>query len=194
LVFIEKLQNNDLMRTSFAALRRPNYDIWRFHGWPISCFGLSSQKKFPAYKFTRFLNDIRNHSQEIYQTLKCPRVNHSITSLRPPCDRPGIPSRGPASLWVISSVSKWVGTGGGTMGQFSPWPKFISIIDNTYILYTSYAYLFVIRSDRISRPPRNPLSVCLTHISDSSPYLIISFNSGKLGCIQIIQVSSGKFR
>jgi hypothetical protein len=27
LVFIEKLQNNDLMRTSFAALRRPNYDI-----------------------------------------------------------------------------------------------------------------------------------------------------------------------
>jgi hypothetical protein len=27
LVFIEKLQINDLMMTSFAALRRPNYDI-----------------------------------------------------------------------------------------------------------------------------------------------------------------------
>ena len=27
LVLIEKLQNNDLMMTSFAGLRRPNYDI-----------------------------------------------------------------------------------------------------------------------------------------------------------------------
>ena len=27
LVFIEKLQNNDLMMTSLAALRRPNYAI-----------------------------------------------------------------------------------------------------------------------------------------------------------------------
>ena len=77
---------------------------------------------------------------------------------------------------------------------FSPWPRFISIIHNTYIFYTSYAYLFVIRSDRISRHPRNPLSVCLTHISDSTPYLLISFNSGKLWCIQVIQGSSGKFR
>ena len=47
------------------------------------------------------------------QYFKCPRVNHSITSdensLRPPCERPGIPSRAPASLSVILSVSKWVG-------------------------------------------------------------------------------------
>ena len=111
----------------------------------------------------------------------------------------------PASLWEAWHPFKRPGLplsylkclqmgGGGTMGQFSPWPRFISFIDNTYIFYTSYAYLFVIRSDRISRHPRNPLSVCLTHISDSTPYLLISFNSGKLGCIQVIQVSSGKFR
>ena len=40
-VFIEKLQNNDLTITSFAALRRPKDDIWRFQGWPVSilaCF------------------------------------------------------------------------------------------------------------------------------------------------------------
>ena len=40
-VFIEKLQNNDLPITSCAALRRPNDDIWKFQGWPVSilaCF------------------------------------------------------------------------------------------------------------------------------------------------------------
>ena len=69
-------------------------NIWLLNiqcSWMIHCTNL---KRFPRY-------------------LKCPIVNHSITSdensLRPPCKRPGIPSRGPASLWVISSVSKWVG-------------------------------------------------------------------------------------
>ena len=69
-------------------------NIWLLNiqcSWMIHCTNL---KRFPQY-------------------LKCPRVNHSITSdensPRPPCERPGIPSRGPASLWVTSSVSKWMG-------------------------------------------------------------------------------------
>jgi hypothetical protein len=113
LVFIEKLQINDLMMTSFAALRRPNYDIWRFQGWPVSSFGLISQKNIWLLNIQCSWMIHCTNLKRFPQYLKCPRVNHSITSdensLRPPCERPGIPSRGPASLWVISSVSKWVG-------------------------------------------------------------------------------------
>ena len=114
-VFIEKLQNNDLMITSFAALRRPNNDIWRFQGWPVSCFGLFYQKKIWLLNIQGTWMIHCTNLKRFPQYLKCPRVNHSITSdensPRPPYERPGIPSRGPASLWVTSSVSKCVGGG-----------------------------------------------------------------------------------
>ena len=143
-----------------------------------------------------FLNYTLYQSQEIspiFEMSQSESLNHFEWEFPPaslweawhPFKRPGLP---------LSYLKCLQMGGGGTMGQFSPWPKFISIMDNTYKFYTSYAYLFVIRSDRISRDPRNSLSVCLTHISDSTPYLLISFNSGKLGYIQVIQVSSGKFR
>ena len=49
----------------------------------------------------------------------------------------------------------------------------------------------IIRSDRISVHRRKPVSVCVLIYLQS---LLISFNSCKLRCIQVIQVSSGKFR
>jgi len=64
-VFIEKLQNNDLTITSFAALRRPNNDIWRFQGWPVSILACFRRKKYLASKYTMSLNDTLYQSQEI---------------------------------------------------------------------------------------------------------------------------------
>ena len=128
LVFIEKLQNNDLMMTSFAALRRPYDVIWFLKVSRMTSFMfllILSEKniwllniQFPWMIHCTNLN-------RFPQYLKCPKVNHSITydenSPRPPCERPGIPSRGPASLWVTSSVSKW---GGGTLGKCSKGSSF----------------------------------------------------------------------
>ena len=186
LVFIEKLQNNDLMMTSFAALRRPNYDIWRFQGWPFSSFGLISLKKYMASKYTMFLNETLYQSQEIspiFEMSQSETIHHFWWEFPPaslweawhPFKRPGLP---------LSYLKCLQMGGGGTMGQFSPWPRFISIIDNTYIFYTSYAYLFVIRSDRISRHPRNREYVRLIfqiqHLLNILQFRLTQMYSGKV--------------
>ena len=69
LVLIEKFQKNHLMMISFAASRRPNYDIWRCQGWPLSCVGLFNQKKYLASKY-KMLNDTLYQSQEISPIFK----------------------------------------------------------------------------------------------------------------------------
>ena len=107
-VFIEKLQNNDLTITSFAALRRPNNDIWRFQGWPVSSFGLISQKKYLASKYTMSLNDTLYQSQEIspiFEMSQSESLNHlwwefptrglaSLQEVRPPFELPQVSPNG----------------------------------------------------------------------------------------------------
>ena len=93
-VFIEKLQNNDLTITSFAALRRPNNDIWRFQGWPVSILACFRRKNIWLLNTQCPWMIHCTNLKRFPQYLKCPRVNHSITSdensPRPPFKRPGL--------------------------------------------------------------------------------------------------------
>ena len=93
-VFIEKLQNNDLTITSFAALRRPNNDIWRFQGWPVSILACFRRKNIWLLNIQCPWMIHCTNLKRFPQYLKCPRVNHSITSdensPRPPFKRPGL--------------------------------------------------------------------------------------------------------
>ena len=92
------------------TLRRPNNDIWRFQGWPVSILAFYIRKNFWLLNIKCPWMIHCTNLKRFPQYLKCPRANHSITSdensPRPPCERPGLPSRGPASLGVTSSVSK----------------------------------------------------------------------------------------
>ena len=122
-VFIEKLQNNDLMITSFAALRRPNNDIWRFQGWPVSILACFIRKNIWLMNIQCPWMIHCTNLKRFPQYLKCPRVNHFWWEFPP-----GLPSRGPASLWVTSSVSKWVDQGHSwkmfKRKQLFPWYDF----------------------------------------------------------------------
>ena len=72
--------------------------------------------------------------------------------------------------------------------------QFLDLGNRVQALGKMFRDLFVIiRSDRISRHPRNPLFVCMyvDSFSRFNTHLLISFNSGKLRCIQ---VSLGKLR
>ena len=88
--------------TSFAALRRPNDDIWRFQDWPVSRFGLFNQKKYLASKYAMSLNDTLYPSQEIspiFEMSQSESLHHfwwefppaSLWEAWPPFKRPGLP-------------------------------------------------------------------------------------------------------
>ena len=96
-------------------------------------------------KYTMFWNDTLYQSQEIspiFEISQSESLHHFWWEFPPaslweawhPFNRPGLP---------LSYLKRLQMGGGGTMGQFCPWPRFISIIDNTDIFYTSYAYLLL---------------------------------------------------
>ena len=118
-VFIEKLQNNDLTIISFAALRRPDNDIWRFQGWPVSILACFIRKNIWLLNIQCPWMIHCTDLKRFPQYLKCPRVNHSITSdensPRPPFKRPGLP---------LSYLKCLQMGGGGRGGQGHSWKMF----------------------------------------------------------------------